>query len=377
MNQVAVNPTKALRKASSLYELGKLRWELGDFLNAVPKLRRASQLFAEHREHMGFVKSLTLCLRMLAEMEDQAALEEIKNQLYDYVTRQRIELNSCTYYTLALATSYRGEYGAALQHLERALALALEANSKDEMCYAMTAMATVYWSMGRTEDALREINNLGVFFEVLHLPDLEISAQTLNGYILVSLKRYTEALEVFWGAFESAKDKKNLYTYVSLLFAMAFAYVESGEIEQAKPYVRLAQRMADPKNFLFLVRRINELSERISIKGPGSFDLVLNSSSNSVVERKKGLVEFKNQFILLDMLKVFLRTPGQVHSKEQLVRAIWKQDYDPSVHDNKIYVTIKRLRQMIEPDFEKPRYIYRAKNGYYLNRNARVSIESI
>lgn len=376
MNQTVVSPTKSRKKASSLYELGKLRWELGDFQNAVPKLRRASQLYAELREHMGFIKSLTLCLRMFAEMEDQTALEEIKNQLYDHVTRERIALNSCTYYALALATSYRGEYGAALQHLERALALALEVNSKEEMCYAMNGMAAVYWSMGRTEDALREIHNLTVFFEVLHLPDLEISSQILNGYILVSLKKYGEALDVFWGAFESAKDKKNLYTYVSLLFAMAFAYVESGEIDQARPYVGLAQRMADPKNFTFLVRRINELNERISGKGQGTFDLVLNSSSNSVVERKKGRVEFKNQFILLDMLKVFLRTPGQVHTKEQLTRAIWKQEYDPSVHDNKIYVTIKRLRQMIEPDFDKPRYIYRAKNGYYLNRNARVAIET-
>ena len=33
------------------------------------------------------------------------------------------------------------------------------------------------------------------------------------------------------------------------------------------------------------------------------------------------------------------------------------------------------LRQLIEPDFDKPKYIYRAKNGYYLNRNAKVSIE--
>ena len=93
------------------------------------------------------------------------------------------------------------------------------------------------------------------------------------------------------------------------------------------------------------------------------------------MERKKGKIDFKNQFILLDMLKLFLRSPGEVYSKEALVKAVWKQEYDPAVHDNKIYVTIKRLRQLIEPDFDKPKYIYRAKNGYYLNRNARISIE--
>ena len=29
---------------------------------------------------------------------------------------------------------------------------------------------------------------------------------------------------------------------------------------------------------------------------------------------------------------------------------LWKQDYDPRVHDNKLYGTIKRLRKMIEPE---------------------------
>ena len=77
----------------------------------------------------------------------------------------------------------------------------------------------------------------------------------------------------------------------------------------------------------------------------------------------------------MDMLKLFLKHPGEVYSKEALVKAVWKQEYDPRVHDNKIYVTIKRLRQLIEPDFDKPKYIFRAKNGYYLNKNTRVLFE--
>jgi hypothetical protein len=27
---------------------------------------------------------------------------------------------------------------------------------------------------------------------------------------------------------------------------------------------------------------------------------------------------------------------------------------------------------LIEPEIDKPRYIFRAKNGYYLNKNTRV-----
>ncbi len=367
--------TSANLKATELYEMGKLRGELGDFQASIGKLEEAAALFAKDRNHKKFIKCLTLCLRMYAEMEDQKALQSVKDRLYDYVTREKIELNSTTYYTLALVCSYRGEYAQALEFLEKALALALAEDSKEDMCYAIHGLAAVYWSLGRAEDSLKEIYNLRVFFQVMKLPDLEVSSQILNGYILVSLKRYEEALDVYWKAFEALKNQKNMYTYVSLLFAMGYAYAEAGEVDLAKTYMRLAQQMADPQNFVFLLRKINELNKRLAGKNENNFDLVFDQTSNSVVERKKGRIDFKNQFILLDMLKLFLKSPGEVYSKEALVKAVWKQEYDPSVHDNKIYVTIKRLRQLIEPDFDKPKYIYRAKNGYYLNRNAKVSIE--
>lgn len=362
-------------KADELFELGKLKGELGDFTVSIQKLEEAAEIYARERRHKLFIKCLTLCLRMYAEMDDPKAIQQVQDRLNAYVAREKIDLNSTTYYTLALIASYRGDYAKALERLERALALALAEDCKEDMCYAIHGMAVVYWSLGRTDDSLRELYNLRVFFQVLKLPDLEVSSQILNGYILVSLKRFSEAVEIFWRAFEGLKNQKNMYTYVSLLLAMGSAYAESGESDLAKTYVRLAQQMADPRHFVFLLRKINEINRRISGRADAKFDLVFTVSSNSVMERRKGKIDFKNQFILLDMLKLFLRNPGEVYSKEELVRAVWKQDYDPSVHDNKIYVTIKRLRQLIEPDFDKPKYIYRAKNGYYLNRSAKVQIE--
>jgi DNA-binding response OmpR family regulator len=71
-----------------------------------------------------------------------------------------------------------------------------------------------------------------------------------------------------------------------------------------------------------------------------------------------------------------MKHPGETFSKEIIVKKIWNQDYSPAMHDNKIYVTIKRLRKMIEPDINKPKYIFRAKNGYYFNKISRVRFDS-
>ncbi|WP_232468961.1 winged helix-turn-helix domain-containing protein [Bdellovibrio bacteriovorus] len=82
-----------------------------------------------------------------------------------------------------------------------------------------------------------------------------------------------------------------------------------------------------------------------------------------------------SSYYWIDLLRLFVQNQGQIYSKEFLVENVWKQPYDPAIHDNKIYVTIKRLRKLIEPDYEKPKYIFRAKNGYYMNKAARVHFE--
>jgi DNA-binding response OmpR family regulator len=140
-------------------------------------------------------------------------------------------------------------------------------------------------------------------------------------------------------------------------------------------YLKLAKKSADPENLRYLSRHIDVQLSELGVTSADDYDLIFDPTTNAVTERKKGRVDFKNQFILLDMLRLFMKQPGTVYSKEHLVKYVWRQDYDPTVHDNKIYVTIKRLRKLIEPDYDKPRYIFRAKNGYYLNKNTKILME--
>jgi DNA-binding winged helix-turn-helix (wHTH) protein len=92
-----------------------------------------------------------------------------------------------------------------------------------------------------------------------------------------------------------------------------------------------------------------------------------------LTSRLKGEIRFEGQFILRDLLRVFLESPGHIFSKEDLAKKVWKDTYQPRIHDNKIYVTIKRLRGLLENDGDD--LILRAKTGYFLNPKIRVVID--
>ncbi|HRK08799.1 MAG TPA: tetratricopeptide repeat protein [Pseudobdellovibrionaceae bacterium] len=356
-------------------ELAKLYYERCDFEVAIQKYRGAADEAFRVREYEKYLKCQNHLLRMYAEREDVAAINATKEALQDLVLKEGFELNAKTYYTLGICASYKGQFDVALDYFQKSLAIALASDSKADICYAINGLAVTYYSLDRTAEALKEIYNLQVFFQVLPLREIKISSQMINGNILRKMKKFDQALEIFWDCYDLLREEKNLYLYLQLLYSTAATYRDSGELDMARMYFKLAKKSADPANLKYLSRHIDQQLADLGVTSKEDYDLIFDAGSHSVLERKKGRVDFKNQFILLDMLRLFMRHPGEVYSKEQLVKQVWKQDYDPAIHDNKIYVTIKRLRKLIEPDYEKPRYIFRAKNGYYLNKNTKVLLE--
>lgn len=358
--------------ADSLFEVGKLYADRCDFKIALTYFKRAAEEYLSKKQFEGYLKCSNALLRIYAEMEDIKAIDELKERLQTLVIKEKIILDAKTYYSLGLCASYRGQHKTALEFLEKSLAVALANDDKENICYAINGLAIIYTVLNRFEDALKEIYNLKVFFQVLPLPELKLSCDILNGHILREMGKYDQALELFNACYEELREQKNLYIFINLLYAIGVTYLDSGEKDLAKMYLSLAKRSADPENLKHSVKKIDKRLAKLGEVKDTNYDLIFDSVSKQITEKDKGKVDFKNQFILLDLLRLFVKTPGEVYSKEALVEKIWKQSYDPSVHDNKLYVTIKRLRKMIEPDYEKPKYIFRAKNGYYLNKNARV-----
>ncbi len=362
----------AMDRAKSLMEMGRLLADRCDFEKAILNLSESAELFFKGKDYKEYIDCQRLLLRLYVQQDDLDKITETKEKLQDLVLKEGFELNSRTYYTLGISAVFKRQYDIALNYFQKALALALKGENKEDMSLAIYGLSQTYFWLGRYEESLKEVYNLKVFFEVIDMPDLKQSTDLLNGFIHLKMNRHAEAIDIFWSVFESLKSQKNLFMYIYTLYALGFGYMRAGESNLAKVYLQLAQKSADPKNLKTLSRNIEKRLRELGVENDEDYDLVVESANNAVVEKRKGRVDFRSQFILLDLLHLLAKSPGQIYTKEAIVKQVWSQKYDPTVHDNKIYVTIKRLRKLIEPDYDKPKYIFRARNGYYMNKNVRV-----
>ncbi|MEK6629088.1 MAG: winged helix-turn-helix domain-containing protein, partial [Bdellovibrionota bacterium] len=281
------------------------------------------------------------------------------------------------YYVLGLCSSLKSQADNAVEYLRKALELGMKANNQEDMCYAILGLSICYRQQKRYDEALKEIYNLNIFLEVLSSVELKVAAANSNAQILMDLKKYEQALDILWVAYEGIKQTKQLHAAISIFINIGVCLFETGQKDSAKIYFNLAHKSLDPKSDRRSLNVIEKYLNTLNSNMTSELDIIFDLDNHAIVERSLGKIDFKNQFILLDLLKLFIANQGQIFSKEYLVEHVWKQNYDPSVHDNKIYVTIKRLRKMIEPDYDKPKYIFRAKNGYYLNKSTKVEMSEL
>lgn len=126
--------------------------------------------------------------------------------------------------------------------------------------------------------------------------------------------------------------------------------------------------LVKPFAFNELLARVQALMRR----SPQSFesahlqfeDIVLDMKAKEVFRDKKRLDLHAKEFSLLEY---FLRNPGQVLSKTQILEKIWNYDFDPQT--NVVDVLVCRLRNKVDKDFETKTIHTVRGMGYVLKKN--------
>ncbi|MFN8943196.1 MAG: hypothetical protein ACK5WZ_01075, partial [Pseudobdellovibrionaceae bacterium] len=244
--------------AESKLEIAQLYCDRGEYKKALEAVEPAQDLFYAAKNYRGYLDVLNLKLRIHAEMEDHQAIFAIKDKLQDLVLKEGFELNSRTYYTLAICADFKGQPEVALEYLQKSLSLGLAVDHKEDICRAIYGLAKIYCtpSINRYEDALKEVYNLEVFFQVYDFPEIRFSSRMLNSFILLKNKKFEEALEVAWKAYEEVKNIKRITLVAHVLYRVSEVYFAMGERDLAISYAKLAQKSVHPKNQVEMARSI-------------------------------------------------------------------------------------------------------------------------
>ncbi|UXR63821.1 helix-turn-helix domain-containing protein [Bdellovibrio bacteriovorus] len=224
---------------------------------------------------------------------------------------------------------------------------------------------------------LQQLDKLDIILTELSSPEIQLSTNQLRGFIYSQTRSFDRALELLWDSYEKAKAHGFILLISSILAQMARVHRDQGHTEQHRIYAELALRGISQERAPRIYRLISSLCPEGIKTQETKFDFVIDEAARVVREKQKGAIDFKNQHILYDLALLFIKNAGQRYSKEDLVETIWHQPYDPELHDNLIYVSIKRLRTLLEPDLESPRYILRDRKGYYFNPQSHIQFKNV
>ena len=416
------------KNSSYDFEMGSLLFTNGNFKKSLPYLKKSMHIFLENKDFSSYFSCYFLMLRALNELGDKEAIEPLHQEVEKCCNIYKISntpgaLACSAYYTIYT----KNDFDKAKKDLNQALKIAFDTHDnyikkgdrlkqnevRFEIITCLYVYSVYYLEVEDYENCIQELKNLKILLkDYLNLKkEVELdhartdNTQELQYYhnILEGLKKnvqnirriqlglkfsealieikytknYKQAEQLLWELYEEANKTNNTFLIPYILCSMAWCYLKLENKQQAQMFFNLAKKNVNKERKL-LVLYMDSLKQHENldqIEETKTYDLILDLNDHLIVEKEKGCIELKNQFILMDLLKLLLLNPGVSYSKKTIIQKIWNQDYRPEVHDNKIYVTIKRLRTMIEINSCKPRYICRNNLGYYFSKQAKVLVK--
>lgn len=381
----AENAEDLIFRNHALFELGQLYFEKCDFPNAVDCLEKVKTEALQFHLYDNYFRSIAYLLRIHAERLDfdkhQSLIREVLqvgSSLTGYARYSpKLEYNQ------GIAAVYRNASEEAEAHFlaareqlstllltgqlagrEREEALRDSLMVRYSLAILQKARKEYPEALSATTALLKEIDDLShgeTALEHVQLYDVEATILVLEGQCYRELGEHQKALDRFWAAHSLLKSHRNWSHYYYVLLGLGRTYQSMGNHERAQIFFDL---ISDAISNLEL-NELKQLLERVS-RAPGdrANRLLIDRERKVVIETKLGEVHFERRFVLLEILYLLASQPGKVFTKEELVDKIWRESYNPMIHDSKVYTSISRLRKLIEPDFRKPIYILNERDGY-------------
>lgn len=358
----------------SYYQLGKVYYDKADLNKAEDSFLKALNFAHPIPDGFSILKTYGFLIRIASEkLEDTKAKKFIleSEQLIELLGRTLPILNSEYFFNVGVVKNYSGSFEDAKLNFELAYKKASEENEPELLSKCLLSLATNAFYRRDFDLSLRFLDQLNDLLKIIKKYYLSGAMYSYYAKISTESNEHEKALNYFKLANEYLQSKKcwNLYGYI--LYGKANALKKAGHFEVALNMFNLAQESIDVKIF----KRLNHLIEaEIEDVNDSTVDLYLDRTNRKIVEKSIGTIDFKHRFVLLEILFLLSKNPGIYFDKEQLAKMIWKDEYNPLIHDKLIYTSVSRLRKLIEPEDAdtKRKYIIRGKDGYTFNPLAKI-----
>jgi tetratricopeptide (TPR) repeat protein len=363
------------------YLLAKIHYDKGDLGLAETYFLRSMGYMESPRDVFAKLKILGFLIRISSEkLENERAMEYISlaEENMEHSQRSLGSLNAEYFYNLAVIKNYSGSFNEARENFELAYKKSKEENEPELLAKCLLALSTNYFNCQDYQEALTGLDHLKELLTILNKNYLNGAMNYQYGKIFMALERYDDAMGYFSRANYYLQDKKcwNLLGYIQM--GKGQIYKKKGDYEKALLYFKFAQDSIDRNHFKRLSSLIDQEIQDVS---DSSIDFYLDRANRKVHERSLGTIDFKHRFVLLEILYLLAKNPGVFFDKDKLAKAIWKDEYNPLIHDKLIYTSVSRLRKLIEPKRERQdgekrishrTYIIRGKDGYTFNPEVKI-----
>ena len=365
--------------SAKFLQIAKLQYQKGDFLEALTSFVECESAALAEQSLTDWIDCVRLQMQCLNELDRfDEAVPLFDKTLTFCENTQDPKLVARAHATMGFYLLQKNQAAQAQSFLASAIAEATRAQDYETL--ARSLMFDIFLNslpdQMKWDQALRSLDKMELLIDTKGLEDIFITCLFLRAYIATQRRSFEQASSLLWRAYEMAQNHGHHLLIPNLLLQLGQIYRELGQTAQSEIFFDLSLRGVDPVRHPRQFRRISQVATPLASRSNLQHDFIVHENAGLIQEKQRGCIDFKNQHVLLEMALLFLKSKGQRFTKEQLAESVWKQAYNPGQHDNLIYVSIKRLRALLEPDPENPRYILRDRRGYYFSSNCSVSFEA-
>lgn len=364
--------------ARSFYDLAKVHYDKASLKKAQKKFTLSLQYMDFPRDIYLGLKTYGFLIRIASELQQDSLVQDYVAKaegLAQALTSVLGSLNAEYFYNVASIYNYKGDFSSAKSNYLLACRRAKEENEPELLAKCLLSTARICLSLNELAESLDYLKQLEQLLTIIDKDYVAGSMHFLLGRVYLAMGKNDLAIQSFDKANLCMKVKKSWNMLGQILLNKGRACKNLGEFGKALSFFELAANLVDGNEF---VRLAQYIKTEIAEVNDSSVDIYLDRVNRKINEKELGVIDFKHRFVLLEILFLLANNIGSYFDKDRLAKAIWKDEYNPLIHDKLIYTSVSRLRKLIEPKGAKSKrkYIIRGKDGYTFNPHVRIRFHS-